>query len=59
MKQCSRCKEVKDETEFYRDDRLKDNLFSECKLCYAKRGKEYYQKNKEKYKIHAKIKNNI
>ena len=33
MKQCARCKIIKDETEFHKDKIRKDGLFSYCKPC--------------------------
>ena len=33
MKQCSKCKTIKENSEFYKDERHTDGLFSECKKC--------------------------
>lgn|SRR5574343_143584 len=34
MKICSKCKENKNETDFYKDKRTKDGLYSNCKKCH-------------------------
>ena len=44
MKKCTRCGEVKDESEFYKQKASKDGLQPVCKSCL----KNYYQQNKEK-----------
>jgi len=46
MKQCSRCKETKSESEFYKCSRLKDGLQSYCKTCC----REYQQTPRVKAK---------
>lgn len=33
MKKCSKCGELKEEVEFYKDKRTKDGLYSCCKTC--------------------------
>ena len=33
MKECSKCKIIKEDNEFYKDKRHTDGLFSECKKC--------------------------
>ena len=33
LKQCSKCKTIKENSEFYKDNRHTDGLFSECKKC--------------------------
>ncbi len=35
MKQCSKCHELKPETEFYKDTRTKDGLKCQCKKCHC------------------------
>lgn len=46
MKICSKCKQEKDESEFYKDKQRIDGLALKCKKCY----KQYYKENKEKLK---------
>lgn len=41
MKKCSKCKEKKDESSFYKG-------ISWCKECWSNQQKKYYQANKEK-----------
>lgn len=36
MKQCSKCREIKPESEFYSDKRTKDGLKCQCKKCHCK-----------------------
>ena len=48
QKQCSKCKEIKDVSEFYKRPRASDGLRSKCKGCM----KERYENNKEHYKEH-------
>lgn len=48
MKQCSRCKEIKPRTEFYKNGKTPDGLRSHCKECNRKLNKDYYERNKEK-----------
>lgn len=45
MKQCFKCKEVKEESEFTRDKRAKDGLFSYCKACNSARASLAYYSN--------------
>ena len=44
MKRCTKCKEEKDESEFYKQKSKRDGLRSNCKTCF----KVYYQANQEK-----------
>lgn len=41
MKKCSKCGELKDESEFSNDSSKKDNLYSSCKECSNKKNKKY------------------
>ena len=45
MKICSRCKNEKDEIEFYREKRSKDGLNCACKQCINNVNKEWGKKN--------------
>ena len=47
MKRCSKCKEVKDKSLFYRDKTHKDGLSSWCKNCHSA-FKKYYGATLEK-----------
>ena len=48
MKRCSKCGIEKEESEFSKGARHKDELQYYCKKCQSVSDKEYYQKNKEK-----------
>jgi hypothetical protein len=50
MKKCSRCGIEKSESEFYKNKGKKDDLRSECKLCYSIIRKEYEQTERAKEK---------
>ena len=53
MKQCSKCKQWKDESEFnFSNDR--GRYRKECKKCYNKQRKEYYEKNRDQALKYAK-----
>ena len=45
---CSKCKQQKKKTDFYKDKRHLNGLASECKECRSEIGKHYYNKNKKK-----------
>jgi len=47
MKVCSKCKEVKDESLFGKDKRVKSGLHSQCKTCLSERRRKYYQTHKD------------
>lgn len=46
MKQCSKCKEWKDESEFHKHKLHKDGLSSNCKICVNKKIAEYQKTEK-------------
>jgi len=46
-KQCTKCKEWKDENEFHKDRSRKDGLFPQCKCCCNKRRREWGKNNKQ------------
>lgn len=50
MKRCSKCKETKSKTEFYKLKRAKDGLQSECKECASQYKKQWRINNPEKVK---------
>jgi len=47
FKACSRCKETKLKSEFYRKKDRKSGLDFCCKTCRRKINKQYYQENRE------------
>ena len=47
MKTCSKCSEVKETSEFYKDITHGDGFSSHCKQCFDNRKKEYYHNNKQ------------
>ena len=62
MKQCSKCKEWKDESEYHKNKLGKDGVLSQCKSCKQKyyienneqiklREKQYYEAHKEQNKL--------
>lgn len=59
LKKCSRCKEQKEKSEFYKDKRAKDGLCSDCKRCHIDNAKEYQKKysKTDKAKESRKIRN--
>ncbi len=48
MKVCTKCKEIKQLSEFHRDRNTKDGLSYPCKICCIAKSTEYALKNKEK-----------
>jgi len=48
-KVCSKCKEELDVSEFYKDKRAKDGLYSSCKKCQREYGKNNYEKYVKEY----------
>lgn len=49
MKECSKCREDKDSSQFYKNSKRQDGLQNYCKLCSSKRSKVYFQNNKKAY----------
>lgn len=54
MKQCTKCKEWKDKSEFRKNNGKKDGLHTCCKTCHSKASKAYYESHKEKAAIQRK-----
>ena len=50
MKQCSKCEQFKEPTEFNSSKDKKDGLTSWCKICVRNRSKVWYNDNSEKVK---------
>jgi hypothetical protein len=48
MKQCSKCKEWKDESEFGKHKGKPDGLMYQCKLCDNARARKWYSKNRRR-----------
>ncbi len=48
MKRCTKCGELKPETEFYPAKGCKDGLRGDCKACHKARTKLWHQENREK-----------
>jgi hypothetical protein len=49
MKQCSTCKQEKDESEFNRKKSNTDGLERYCKECHRKKNRKHYESNKQAY----------
>lgn len=56
MKHCTKCKELKDESEFYKNKSAKDNLSSYCKKCQIANSVKHQPANPE-YSRRWKVKN--
>jgi len=50
MKQCRKCNELKNESEFGKEKRNKDGLYSYCNKCKTEMSKRWNQANPEKVK---------
>ena len=62
MKLCSKCKELKDDSDFYKDKRTTDGLTCQCKKCHiattlATRNKDNAREINKKYMRNAVIRN--
>ena len=55
MKKCTKCKQLKPFTEFYKDLRAKSKVMSACKLCTTNYDKKYNQNNKDKIQLKNKL----
>ena len=58
MKKCNLCKIEKDFSEFNKNKKKKDGLDNRCKICTRKRDKVRYDKDIEKFRAQAIIRNN-
>lgn len=47
FKTCSKCKKIKNYSEFHHDKKSKDGYFGRCKKCQSKANKKYRNINKE------------
>lgn len=45
MKRCTKCGEIKDKSQFYKNPRRKDGLNSWCSGCQSQYSKDWYEKN--------------
>jgi len=54
MKKCSKCGVEKELSEFYKNKKSNNGIYSICKKCECKKSKDYYQNNKEKLKENMK-----
>lgn len=54
MKKCSKCKEEKELSSFYKSKRYKDGLYPSCKNCEVSRSLNYYSDNKEEQLVKKK-----
>lgn len=50
MKTCTSCKETKPKSQFLKDNKNKDGLRYECKLCHNLRNRIWHKNNKERGK---------
>lgn len=50
MKECTKCKEVKELEEFYRRKAARDGRSSWCKVCHSKKTKAHRVANPDKYR---------
>jgi 5-methylcytosine-specific restriction endonuclease McrA len=48
MKRCTKCGEIKPESEFYKAKGTRDGLRGDCKTCFAARAQVWYGANRDK-----------
>jgi Autographiviridae endonuclease VII len=48
MKKCTKCNQIRPETDFYAANGTRDGLRGECKTCFAVRAKVWYASNRER-----------
>lgn len=53
FKKCSTCGEKKSLSDFYKDKRTKDGLYSNCKSCAYQSSKNWESKNLDKVRLYA------
>lgn len=51
MKRCSRCKQLLELADFYKNRRKKDSVISHCKMCSSAACKKWYAANSEKTRV--------
>jgi len=54
MKKCSKCKDEKEATEFYRNKKHKDGLQNFCKTCTKEHSQQQYQSDKSSRRLKTK-----
>ncbi len=55
MKYCSKCKQTKNESEFYKEAKSKDGLRSDCKACKETTTINWRRANQEKNRVQQNI----
>mgnify|MGYP001606339663 CR=1 FL=1 len=55
MKKCSKCKKLKEYSEFPKNNTKSDGCGTYCKNCRKQYDSKYYQKNKEKMNLYRYI----
>ena len=59
MKKCSKCGEMKEYSDFYKQSSMKDGYASRCKECKIKDVKSYRCKNIDKYREYDRKRNHL
>ncbi len=49
MKVCTKCRQLKEETDFFVKDQKKSRLHTQCKNCYKQHRQTYYHEHYAKY----------